>query len=389
MRAVLWGPGGRPVEVLIDLDAQGVEKLIGHLQGMPQLMHVGVCRANFGVFEEELPMNATLNINVWSGFVLRLKNDTKLTQLRLAGFNFGDEMGRGLAEVLKVNGTLRQLTLSAEGEVNISGFSAAVWAVFAEALKVNKTLTKLRLHGLRRGFDEVPFAEALKVNATLRELQIEQGMVGGGVAFADVVRVNTTLTQLWLDGKGSGPPGCSGAGVVFGEALQVNATLKDLCVVGLNFLEDVGVVVAEALQVNTTLTQLTLGMRDLGGSGDAAAAFAEALKVNTTLTQLLLPPGDDAPIWRVRLGDDGGEEWRVRLGDDAEEALARNRGRVLSVQWMMVCEIAGKSEAGGVRAVVMAMSGARGARGFRYAIFQFLWHMPEAAMHPPSWPPPR
>ena len=180
-----------------------------------------------------------------------IKVNTSLTRLKLFGSDIGDAGAASLAEALKVNTTLTQLYLMKN---NIGDAGAAS---LAEAIKVNTTLTQLDLETNNIGdVGAASLADAVKVNTTLEQLDLEKDNIGdaGAASLANAIKVNTTLTQLYLEKNNIGDVGAAS--------------------------------LAEAIKVNTTLTQLYLMKNNIGDVG--AASLAEAIKVNTTLTQLYL-----------------------------------------------------------------------------------------------------
>ncbi|KJE97322.1 hypothetical protein CAOG_07749 [Capsaspora owczarzaki ATCC 30864] len=176
----------------------------------------------------------------WNLFTLCLHNN-----------KLGDAGATAIAEVLKVNTTLKALGL-AKNQIGEAGAQA-----IAEALEVNTTMTSLSLNENRIGeAGAQAIADALKVNTTLTDLVLAKNPIGDVAvqAIAEALEVNTTLTELYL---WENQITCTGA-----QAL------------------------AEALKANTTLTELDMGSNQIGDVG--ARAIAEALKVNETLTELLL-----------------------------------------------------------------------------------------------------
>ena len=126
------------------------------------------------------------------------------------------------------------------------------------------------------------FAQAIKVNETLTNLNLSYNFISdaGATSIAEAIKVNKTLTKLNL---------CenyiSNVGVTsIADALKVNKTLTDLDL-SRNCFEDAGArSIAEAIKVNKTLTYLYLSE---SGISDAGATYiAEAMKVNKTVISL-------------------------------------------------------------------------------------------------------
>ncbi|KJE93815.1 TKL/IRAK protein kinase [Capsaspora owczarzaki ATCC 30864] len=155
----------------------------------------------------------------------------------------------------------------------------------AEALKVNTTLIQLSLWANRIGDAGArAIAEALKMNTTLTELGLHQNQIGdaGAQAIAESLKVNKTVTKIYLYSNQIGDDGA----LAIAEAHKVNTTLTKLSLWA-NQIGDAGArAIADALKVNTTLTTVYLHQNQIGDAG--AQANAEALKVNKTLTRLNL-----------------------------------------------------------------------------------------------------
>ena len=184
-----------------------------------------------------------------------------------------------LADALRVNTTLRSLTLSLYIE-HTDGIKA-----LADALRVNTTLTTLDFSDSCIGdYGAVVLADALQVNKTLTTLGLGRIDIGadGATALAGALQVNATLTTLGLGGNDIGADGAT----VLADALQVNTTLATLDLSDNDIGADGATTLADALQVNTTLTTLALYGNNIGDTG--AAVLADVLKVNRTLTALAL-----------------------------------------------------------------------------------------------------
>ena len=208
-----------------------------------------------------------------------LKVNSTLTVLKLNDNGIGAQGASGLAEALKVNSTLTVLKLN-DNYIGAQGATG-----LAEALKVNSTLTVLKLNGNDIGAQGATgLAEALKVNSTLTVLELNFIGIGaqGATGLAEALKVNSTLTVLKVNFNGIGAQGATG----LAEALKVNSTLTVLKLND-NYIGAQGATgLAEALKVNSTLTVLELNGNYIGAQG--ATGLAEALKVNSTLTVLEL-----------------------------------------------------------------------------------------------------
>ncbi|KJE92022.1 hypothetical protein CAOG_03058 [Capsaspora owczarzaki ATCC 30864] len=208
-----------------------------------------------------------------------IKVNTTMTELKLGGNLIADVGARAIAEAVRANCTLTVVDLT-ENRIGDAGARA-----FAETLKVNNTLTKLDLDENQIGdAGAQAIAEALKVNKTLTTLGLWQNQIGaaGAQAIADALKVNTTLTDLALYQNKIGDDGAQ----AIAEALEVNTTLTELYLWENQITCTGAQALAEALKANTTVTKLDLGSNQIGDAG--ARAIAEALKVNETLTMLYL-----------------------------------------------------------------------------------------------------
>jgi len=208
-----------------------------------------------------------------------LKINTTLTSLRVDRGGLCNATGTALAEALKVNASLTSF------EVGAAGLGDATGTALAEALKVNATLTSLVVWGTTALGDATgtALAEALRVNATLTSFAVWGTTAlsdATGTALAEALKVNATLTSFVV----SGAAGLGDAtGTALAEALKVNASLTSFEMGRAGLGDTAGTALAEALKVNATLTSFAVW--GATGLGDATgAALAEALKVNTALT---------------------------------------------------------------------------------------------------------
>ena len=269
----------------------GMARVSGSFLKLQSLALYG--KADIGLLAEALKVNSTL-----TELTLRangigdqgatrlaeaLKENSTLTKLNLGGNDVGDQGATGLAEALKENSTLRELNL----RDNCIGAQGATG--LAEALEENSTLTELNLDHNRIGcHGATGHAEALEVNSTLTELNLDGNDIGaqGATGLAEALKENSTLTKLNLGGNDVGDQGATG----LAEALKENSKLRELNLRD-NCIGAQGATgLAEALEENSTLTELNLDHNRIGCHG--ATGLAEALKVNSTLTELNLDGND-------------------------------------------------------------------------------------------------
>ena len=232
-------------------------------------------------------------------------NASSLTSLLLSDIKISHQSLKSIAEVLRVNSTLKELTFEGN-KVGVGGtkliaeslkanttlkllslsrnnIKAKCGSLFSDSLKVNGTLESLTLaknalgsHGAQR------LSDGLRVNTSLRHLDLSWNSIGseGAESIAETIRVNASLTSLKLQGNNIGDPGANKVS----EALKVNVSLEDLNL-SFNAIGAAGAEsIAEALKSNATLTALDLGCNVIGDNG--AQSLCEALKKNATLTTL-------------------------------------------------------------------------------------------------------
>ncbi|XP_078379483.1 uncharacterized protein LOC144662531 isoform X1 [Oculina patagonica] len=203
-------------------------------------------------------------------------------------FILGDAEASSLAEAIKVNTTMTELSL---GENYISDTGVAF---LAEAIKVNSTMTRLSLGGNYISNIGVAFlAEAIKVNETLSEFSLRTHSVddAGATSIAEAIKVNKTLSELHLGNNYIGDAGAAS----LAEAIKVNKTLSNLQL-GCNNVGATGAMyLAEAIKVNETLSELNLCFNSIGDTG--TTFLAAAMKVNTSLTKL--------DLWKNKISDRG------------------------------------------------------------------------------------
>ena len=181
-----------------------------------------------------------------------------------------------LAQVLKHNSTIQELTLSNPGS-NKNGLVA-----LAEALHHNFTLQVLTLSHIEIGYDKVrALATALQQNSTIRELSLTHAGIDGfqAAVLAQALHGNTTIEVLTLSDNCLGDMG----GSALAQALQHNPTLQELTL-SWNKIRGAAVDLARALYSNSTLQRLILSDNDI--FSDGVAALATALSHNSSLKEL-------------------------------------------------------------------------------------------------------
>ena len=206
-----------------------------------------------------------------------LRVNSTLKDLKFEGNKVGVGGTKLIAESLKANTTLKLLSLSR------NNIKAKCGRLFSDSLKVNGTLESLTLAENALGSRGAQLlSEGLRVNTSLRHLDLSWNSIGseGAESIAETIRVNASLTSLKLKGNNIGDPGANKVS----EALKVNDCLEDLNL-SLNAIGAAGAEsIAEALKSNATLTILDLSLNVIGDNG--AQSLCEALKKNATLITL-------------------------------------------------------------------------------------------------------
>ena len=206
-------------------------------------------------------------------------NTSSLTSLLLSDIKISHQSLKSIAEVLRVNSTLKDLKFEGN-KVGVGGTK-----LIAESLKANTTLKLLSLsrNNIKAKCGSL-FSDSLKVNGTLESLTLAKNALGsrGAQLLSDGLRVNTSLRHLDLSWNSIGSEGAES----IAETIRVNASLTSLELVGNNIGDPGANKVSEALKVNVSLEDLDLSFNAIGAAG--AESIAEALKSNATLTTLHL-----------------------------------------------------------------------------------------------------
>ena len=204
-------------------------------------------------------------------------NTSSLTSLLLSDIKISHQSLKSIAEVLRVNSTLKYLKFKGN-KVGVGGTK-----LIAESLKANTTLKLLSLsrNNIKAKCGRL-FSDSLKVNGTLESLTLAENALGsrGAQLLSDGLRVNTSLRHLDLSWNSIGSEGAES----IAETIRVNASLTSLKLQGNNIGDPGANKVSEALKVNVRLEYLNLSLNAIGTAG--AESIAEALKINATLTAL-------------------------------------------------------------------------------------------------------
>ncbi|KAJ6250167.1 nlr family card domain-containing protein [Anaeramoeba flamelloides] len=215
-----------------------------------------------------------------------LKINRTITKLNLYYNSIGDEGIISIRDVLKKNHTLTKLDL-AHNEIGSKGSKS-----IGEALKINQTLTKLDLSENQINAKGVKYlSEALKVNQTLTQLNLSENKIGskGIKTLSEALKVNQTLTKLNLDLNGIGDKEIEEVGELPKKNQSVTELELDSNQIQDNETKDIN----EVLRVNQTLTKLDLSsdnqIRDnlIKEEVDKnIQEFIQSLKINKSIINL-------------------------------------------------------------------------------------------------------
>ena len=138
---------------------------------------------------------------------------------RSKGNNVGPDGAKALAELLKINSTLKKISLDSN-QINAEG------AIFlADAIKSNTSLIELALTNNNIGSNGAKaLAESLKINSTLKDISLHSNNIGteGSIFIADAIKSNQSLSHLNLSNNNIGTQGV----IAVIEAMKSNTTLK-------------------------------------------------------------------------------------------------------------------------------------------------------------------
>jgi Ran GTPase-activating protein (RanGAP) involved in mRNA processing and transport len=213
--------------------------------------------------------------NSFNTVILGLKKNIPITVLSL---KINDNGTKKIAEALKINRTITRLDLN-NNKISNDGTK-----VLAEALKINTKLETITLYHNNIGDDgAIAIAEALEQHITLKTIWLNMNKISdkGAKALAEALKTNKTLILFNISNNNIGYDG----GIAIADALKINTTLLDLNL-SENKINDGAVYIADALKINTTLLNLNLQQNYIKNNG--AVKIAEALIVNKTLLDLNL-----------------------------------------------------------------------------------------------------
>jgi len=229
-------------------------------------------------------------------FIERIKknNDTSPTEFNInkccdntwfANYDIFD-----LIDAIAKNNTLKSLNLSRVSKSSIDVINSYNLQILAEALKQNKTLTKLTTLIISSNYisDEgaKAIAEVLENNITLTSLDMNGNNITdeGAKAIAEALKKNTTLTTLNIKHNDFGIEGIK----ALADMLKHNSTLTILDMNFNNISDEEAKVIAGALEKNKTLTSLNISHNKIGIEGVTELVKALENNKESAIIELLL-----------------------------------------------------------------------------------------------------
>ncbi|KAF9438032.1 hypothetical protein BGZ76_010081 [Entomortierella beljakovae] len=212
-----------------------------------------------------------------------LKVNKTLRELSITRSGVNDKSIKYIARALAKNTALKELDLS-NNRITAQGFE-----VLCEALLGNRVLTRLCIQSNDiKTAGASHLASLLEKNFVIRHINIGSNGLGsdGCVLIANALRFNRSLTSLSLDLNEMGVKGASAMAL----ALSSNHTLTHLYIPHNNIGDEGLVDICTSLRHNKSLIVLDLELNALG-SGQSALGMktlAEAIRVNTSLREINL-----------------------------------------------------------------------------------------------------
>lgn len=189
-----------------------------------------------------------------------------------------------LFEGLKENTSLTELCLAKKAVRALScSLSDLECDLLAEALRVNKTLTRLNLNGNKAGCRNIAkILESLQDNQSLTELHFWDNDLNSSIASSirPLIESNESITELDLPNLRLTDFSCE----LFGPALAKNKTITSLNLFMNNITSKGCKALAEGLKLNKALIRLNLQGCQIGDEG--CIYLAEAIKTNQCLLHL-------------------------------------------------------------------------------------------------------
>lgn len=125
---------------------------------------------------------------------LEAAGDLGLRELNLSNVEMGETGAKAVAKLIAANTNLAVLDLSGN-----TGVSLSSWQVIADALKTNRTITKLALNHASLNDEVVAIiADALTDNTKLTSIELAGNNIGetGGAKILEMVNMNSKISQV-------------------------------------------------------------------------------------------------------------------------------------------------------------------------------------------------
>jgi len=223
-----------------------------------------------------------------------IKDNKSICKLSLAFNQLKKEDEASIAIALQHNETLTDLDLTGT-RLGGEGIASAIRHPKTALLKLNLSINRIGLKGGKS------IAQALQFNNTLMSFNYSRNDLSDfevAAILIEAIKINKTLTSLKLsytallssslpeDKKKISEVSRTERGKKFSEALQCNKSLTDLALDEEGIIDDDGKMIAEGLRRNTTLINLALILPELCAKG--AWEIVSALTHHPTLDRLFI-----------------------------------------------------------------------------------------------------
>ncbi|KAL0248077.1 hypothetical protein GEMRC1_003314 [Eukaryota sp. GEM-RC1] len=164
-----------------------------------------------------------------------------------------------IAEALGTNSTVIELKLTC---YSVDAIDIEVVKAFAEALRINSTITSINLQANDMTDDHVLILErALQDNSTLTTIDLSENSIGdaGAVALARLLTVNSVINSIDLCYNSIGDTGA----IALANALKFNSTVTKILLFSNSIGDDGALAFADVLDINSTITEIHLGLNPI------------------------------------------------------------------------------------------------------------------------------
>lgn len=214
------------------------------------------------------------------GIVETLTSNVTLTHVSMNGTNLsGQDLGAEVLKLIQVNATITYLSFAdcGLGPNDVKGI--------AEAVKANRVLKNLSLYANEFGTEGCKaFGELFAVNNVLKEIDISDCKIDseGIQLICEGLKKNSVINTLFLDRNPcfEEPEAIS----TFAEYLKTNRSLTHVFLADTMMDLDGLHVLCQSLKYNCTVAVLGLNVDDIGS--ESAVEMADLIKCNFTLGQL-------------------------------------------------------------------------------------------------------